>query len=126
MNGAPQLFFSRRALAVAGPADRARARHPAPRRAKNIPALAAYRREVRRTRSLPVWQNSYVRVRVLRFFLADNQEFGSGYEEHALAREHYGAAMTSMAGWSDDEVRFDEAHLEQGLLARAHQRGILC
>ncbi len=35
MNGAPQLFFSCRAPAFAGPADRARARHPAPRRAKN-------------------------------------------------------------------------------------------
>ena len=35
MNGALQLFFSCRAPAFAGPADRARARHPAPRRAKN-------------------------------------------------------------------------------------------
>jgi hypothetical protein len=35
VNGAPQLFFSCRAPAFAGPADRARARHPAPRRAKN-------------------------------------------------------------------------------------------
>ena len=47
--------------------DRARAWHPTPRGAKNIPALAAYRREVRRTRSLPVWQNSNVGVRARGF-----------------------------------------------------------
>ena len=40
------------------------------RRAKNLPARAAYRCEVRRTRSLPVWQNSNVLVPAVRFFLA--------------------------------------------------------
>ena len=65
--------------------DRARAWHPAPRGAKNIPALAAYRREVRRTRSLPVRQNSNVRVRARGFF-ACRFYFWIGYEEHALAR----------------------------------------
>ena len=69
MNGAPQLFFSWRAPAGVGPVDRARARHPAPRRAKKILALAADRREVRRTRSLPVWQNSNGASRASRFFV---------------------------------------------------------
>ena len=62
------IIFSARP--VVAPAQRARPRHPARRKAKNIPALAAYRREVRRTRSLPVWQNSNVLVPAVRFFLA--------------------------------------------------------
>ena len=69
MNGAPQLFFSCRAPQSLVRADRARARHPAPRRAKKILALAADRREVRRTRSLPVWQNSNGASRASRFFV---------------------------------------------------------
>ena len=84
MNGAPQLFFQR-AQSLRLPRGPARGIQRGAKQ-KIYRRWPAYRREVRRTRSLPVWQNSYVRVRVLRFFLADNQEFGSGYEEHALAR----------------------------------------
>ena len=60
MNGAPQLFFQRaQSLRLRrGPARGTQRRAEQ----KIYPALAAYRREVRRTRSLPVWQNSNVRV----------------------------------------------------------------
>ena len=85
MNGAPQLFFSCRAPAVAGPAHGARARHPASRRAKK--STGAGRVPVRRSELVRcrVQGKQLVRVRPSRFFLAGRRNLDRPKEEHALA-----------------------------------------